>query len=156
MKIKKGDKAPEFSLCDTSGNEISLTELQEKEKGDTLLLFFPLAFSEECTNELCTIRDNMKFYKSFNANVVAISTDSFFTLREFKKSNNLNFILLSDYNKTVSTRYGAFYEDYYGMKGVAKRAAFIIDPDGMIKYAEVLDDSDNQPDFKAIQKALMS
>lgn len=156
MKIKKEDKAPDFSLSDTGGKEISLNDLQKKGTGDTLLLFFPLAFSGECTNELCTIRDNMKFYKSFNTNVVAISTDSFFTLREFKKSNNLNFILLSDYNKIVSTRYGALYEDYYGMKGVSKRAAFIIDPDGIIKYAEVLDDSDNQPDFKAIQKALMS
>lgn len=156
MKIKKGDKALEFSLNDTGGKEISLADLQNKGKGDTLLLFFPLAFSRICTDELCTTRDNMKFYNSLNANVAAISTDSFFTLREFKKLNNLNFILLSDYNREVSAKYGALYEDYYGMKGVSKRAAFIIASDGIVKYAEVLDDSDKQPDFKAIQKSLMS
>lgn len=155
MKIKKGDKAPDFSLNDTSGKEISLTDLQKTGKGDTLLLFFPLAFSSVCTDELCTIRDNMKFYNSLDASVAAISTDSFFSLREFKKSTNLNFILLSDYNKEVSAKYGALYEDYYGMKGVSKRAAFIIDSDEIIKYAEVLDDSDKQPDFKAIQNALV-
>jgi len=156
MKINPGDKAPLFSLNDTSGKERSLTDLQNITEESTLLLFFPLAFSGVCTNELCTVRDNMKFYNSLNANVIAISTDSFFTLREFKKANNLNFTLLSDYNKEVSEKYGAIYDDYFGMKGVSKRAAFIIDSDGIITYAEVLDDSGAQPDFKAIQNSLIT
>ena len=151
MKVTPGDKAPDFSLTDTSGKKRSLPDLRNDSGRDILLLFFPLAFSGVCTKELCTIRDNMKFYNSLNTNVAAISTDSFFTLREFKKSNNLNFHLLSDYNKEASAKYGALYDDYFGMKGVTKRAAFIIDQDGIIKYAEVLEDSDELPDFKSIQ-----
>lgn len=156
MKLKPGDKAPDFSLTDISGKQRTLAELKNETEGDILLLFFPLAFSGVCTRELCTIRDNMKFYNSLNTSVSAISTDSFFTLREFKKSNNLNFLFLSDYNKEASAKYGALYDDYFGMKGVTKRAAFIIDADGVIKYAEVLDDSEDLPDFKAIQVALVN
>jgi glutaredoxin-dependent peroxiredoxin len=156
MKLKPGDKAPDFSLTDTSGKQRTLADLRNESDGNILLLFFPLAFSGVCTRELCTTRDNMKFYNSLKASVSAISTDSFFTLREFKKSNNLNFHLLSDYNKEASAKYGALYDDYFGMKGVTKRAAFIIDGEGVIQYAEVLEDSDELPDFKAIQLALLN
>ena len=78
---------------------MSLKDLQDKTDGDLLLTFFPLAFSSVCTDELCTMRDNMKFYDSLNTTVAAISIDSFFTLKEFKKANNLNSRLLSDFNK---------------------------------------------------------
>lgn len=155
MKLNTGDKAPIFSLNNTEGDEVSLQDLKNR-GGDTLLLFFPLAFSGVCTKEVCALRDNMKLYNSLDTTVVGISVDSFFTLKEFKKANNLNFPLLSDFNKEVSSNYGVLYEDFFGMKGVSKRSAFIVNSEGLITYAEVLDDSGKQPDFKEIQKRLMA
>lgn len=145
-------KAPNFELQNTEGEKVTLTELNDG--NNVVLLFFPLAFSSVCSEELCTTRDNMKLYNSMNANVVGISVDSFFTLREFKKSRNLNFTLLSDFNKQVAPKYDALYDDYFGMKGVAKRASFVIDKEGTIKHREILEDSGDLPDFKAIQKVL--
>jgi len=155
MKLKKGDIAPDFALQDTTGKNRTLSDFLENENEYTLLLFFPLAFSSVCTEELCTVRDNMKLYIARNANIIGISVDSFFTLREFKKSNNLQFSLLSDFNKEVSSKYDVLYEDYFGMKGVSKRSVFIIDHSGEVQYAEVLEDSGKQPDFKAIQQTLL-
>ncbi|MDR8394262.1 redoxin domain-containing protein [Aliifodinibius sp. S!AR15-10] len=151
MALTKGYKAPQFTLENTEGDEVSITDY----RGQTvLLLFFPLAFSSVCTKELCTTRDNMKLYEAFNTEVVAVSVDSFFTLKEFKKSQNLNFTLLSDFNKEVSREYDVLYEDYFGMKGVAKRAAFLIDQGGTIQHSQVLDDSGKLPDFDAILDVL--
>ncbi len=152
--MKPGDRAKDFTLKNSEGNDVSLTELLNN--GKLVLLFFPLAYTRVCTDEMCTIRDNMKSYNSLNANVAAISVDSFFTLKEFKKGNNLNFTLLSDFNKEVIADYGVFNEDFYGLKGVAKRSAFVIDKDKVIEYAEILEEAGNLPDFRAIQKALMN
>ncbi len=152
MSISKGETVENFTLQNTNGEEVSLKELTSG--GKVVLFFFPLAFSSTCTEELCITRDNMKLYNSFNAKVAGISVDSFFTLKEFKKANNLNFTLLSDFNRDVSIQFDVLYEDFYGMKGVSKRAAFIIDKDLKVVYAEVLEDADNMPDFKAIQQIL--
>lgn len=151
MCLAAGQKAPGFSLQNTNGDRVQLSDYKGK---NLVLLFFPLAFSGTCTLELCNIRDNMKLYEALSANVVAISVDSFFTLNEFKKSQNLNFTLLSDFNREASKDYGVLYEDYYGMKGVAKRSAFIIDEHDIIQYAEVLEDSSKLPDFDTLQKKL--
>ncbi len=150
--MKVGDKAPNFTLKNTKREDISLKSLVEN--GKVLILFFPLAYSSVCTEELCSTRDNMKLYNSLNANVVGISVDSFYTLREFKKSNNINFTLLSDFNKNVSTQFEAIYDDFFGMRGVAKRSAFVINQDLIVEYSEVLDEAGKQPDFKKIQEAL--
>jgi len=150
--MKVGDKAANFTLQNSERKEISLKNVTEQNKA--LILFFPLAFSSVCSAEMCNTRDNMKLYNSLNVNVLGISVDSFYTLREFKKYNNLNFTLLSDFNKVVSSQFNVLYEDFYGMKGVAKRSAFIINQDLMIEYFEVLEDASKQPDFKAIQSAL--
>jgi peroxiredoxin len=150
--MKKGDKAPDFSLQNTEGKYITLSDVTGE--GKCLLLFFPLAFSGVCTDEMCRVRDNMKLYNSLKVNVAGISIDSFFTLREFKRSNNLNFMLLSDFNKTASRDYQCIYEDYYGMKGVSKRGAFVINRDKKILYAEILDQDDQMPDFNSIFKHL--
>lgn len=150
--MKVGDKVSNFTLKNSEGIDVSLEELTHKV--DVLLLFFPLAFSGVCTDEMCNTRDNMKFYNSMNVNVVGISVDSFFTLREFKKSNNLNFNLLSDFNREVSEQFNTLYSDFYGMKGVSKRSAFIINTEMIVTYAEVLEDAGKLPDFKAIQVAL--
>lgn len=150
--MKAGDYVEDFTLQNTKGEEVSLSGVLKT--GKAVLLFFPLAFSSVCTKEMCTVRDNMKLYKSMNANVLGISVDSFFTLREFKKSNNLPFPLLSDFNKQVSRQFGVLNEDYFGMHGVSDRAAFVINQQMQIDYAEILDDSAKLPDFKSIQKSL--
>lgn len=152
MKLNKGDSVRNFILQNSEGENVSLEQLTTD--GKTLLLFFPLAFSGVCTEELCSARDNMKMFNALNASVAAISTDSFFTLREFKKINNLNFTLLSDYNKNVSADFNSLYDDYFGMKGVTKRSAFVINSDLKIEYAEILEDSGELPDFKSIISVL--
>lgn len=152
MALNIGSKAPKFTLQNTKGDKVSLSDF--KNDKNVLLLFFPVAFSSTCTEELCTTRDNMKFYNSVDAEVLAISVDSFFCLREFKKSQNLNFTLLSDFNKNVSEQYEALYDDFYGMKGVSKRATYLIDKEGTIRYSEVLSDADKLPNFKSIQEKL--
>lgn len=152
MGLEVGDKAPDFTLKDTTGNPKTLYDLLGEKQ--VVLLFFPLAFSEICTKELCTVRDNMKLYNSLDATVAGISVDSFYTLREFKRANNLNFTLMSDFNKEVSQRYDAFYEDFYGMHGVSKRASFVISPDGIIEHREVIENAGELPDFDAILSAI--
>jgi len=139
------NKAPEFTLQNTQGEKVSLTDF----KGDqnVVLLFFPLAFSGVCTKELCSTRDNMKIYESLNAKVLAISVDSFFTLNAFKESHNLNFTLLSDFNKEVSKTYDTLYDDFYGMQGVAKRSVFVINKQGKVEHKEILEDADQIPDL---------
>jgi len=151
MSLDLGSEAPGFTLQNTEGKKVSLGDFSGKR---VLLLFFPVAFSGTCTEELCRTRDNMKLFESLDAEVIALSVDSFFALREFKKANNLNFTLLSDFNKKVSQDYDVLYEDFYGMKGVSKRSAFVVDTQGRIRYAEVLEDADQLPDFNAIQQVL--
>ena len=152
MGISKGDVVKNFTLQNSNGEQESLTDLTKN--GKAVLLFFPLAFSSTCTEELCVTRDNMKLFNSLNATVAAISVDSFFVLKEFKKANNLNFTLLSDFNREVSKQFDIIYDDFYGLKGVPKRAAFVIDENQNVEYAEVLEDANHLPDFKAIQKVL--
>ena len=152
MALEVGQSAPAFSLFNTEKEEVKLSELKGQ---NVLLLFFPLAFTSVCTAELCDVRDSLKMYENLNAKPLGISVDSLFSLKKFKEEQNLNFELLSDFNKEVSTSYGALYETFgFGMKGVTKRAAFIIDEEGIVQYAEVLENAGLQPDFKAIKEKL--
>jgi glutaredoxin-dependent peroxiredoxin len=154
MTLSIGDKAPEFTLRASDKSEVSLSDFKGK---NVVLLFFPLAFTGVCTKELCSVRDNMSVYNNLDATVLAVSVDSLFTLEKFKESENYNFHMLSDFNKDVSKSYGALYEDFVlGMKGVSKRSAFVIDSKGIIKYAEVLDDAGQLPDFEKIRGTLNS
>ena len=147
-----GSEAPDFTLQNTEGDKVQLSDYRGK--SNVVILFFPLAFSSTCTEELCTMRDNMKLYNELDASVIGISVDSFFTLDQFKKSQNLNFTLLSDFNKEVSQNYQALYDDFYGMKGVSKRAAFVVNREGKVIYGEVLEDAGKLPDFDAIRNML--
>ena len=152
MSLNIGDKAPTFVLKDTELNDVDLNSLRGK---NTVLLFFPLAFTGVCTAELCQMRDNYSVYEGLNANILAISVDSPFTLAKFKAENSINFPLLSDFNKEVSRAYHALYEEFVlGLKRVAKRAAFVIDADGIIKYAEVLENAKILPNFEAVRETL--
>ena len=135
-------------------NKVTLSDLIGQ---NVLLLFFPLAFTSTCTAELCSIRDNISFYKNVNAKVFGISVDSLHTLAKYKADQNLNFSLLSDFNKNVSSLYGSLYEMFgYNMKGVSKRSAFVIDKDGIVRYAEVLENAGEQPNFTNITLTLES
>jgi len=152
MSLQVGQLAPDFTLYDSNKNKVTLSELRGK---NVLLMFFPQAFTGVCTQQVCTARDNMSQYGNANAEVLGVSVDSVFTLAKFKETENLNFPLLSDFNKEVSRAYGSLYEEWIlDMKGVSKRAAFVIDAQGVIQYAEVLDNPGNLPDFQKIQEAL--
>lgn len=152
MTLQVGQAAPEFALFDSDKNKITLSE----QRGSTvLLLFFPLAFTSVCTAELCSVRDNLEKYNSVQAKVFGISVDSLYTLAKFKQDQHLNFPLLSDFNKEVSRKYNSLYEKFgFNMQGVSKRSAFLIDEEGIIRYAEVLENAGEQPDFKAIHQKL--
>lgn len=152
MEITVGNKAPNFTLRNTQKAEVSLENYKGK---NVVLLFFPLAFTGVCTTELCTMRDDIATYEGLDAEVLAVSVDSLFVLEQFKKTENYNFQLLSDFNKNVSRAYGALYEDFVlDMKGVSKRSAFVIDKEGMIQYAEVLESAGDLPNFDAVKAAL--
>ena len=152
MAVKVGEKAPNFTLRDSDKAEISLENYRGK---NVVLLFFPLAFTGVCTTELCTMRDDIGSYQNLDAEVLAISVDSLFTLEKFKAEQKLNFSLLSDFNKAVSRAYGALYEDFVlDMKGVSKRSAFVIDKEGVIRYEEILESAGDLPNFEAVKETL--
>ncbi len=152
MSIEINKPAPDFKLFNTVKKEVTLSENKGK---NVLLLFFPLAFTSTCTAELCNIRDNYAMYNGLNAVVYGISTDSLFTLGKFKEEQKLNFDLLSDYNKTASIAYDSLYSDFiFGMQGVSKRASFIVDKNGIIQYAEILEKASDLPNFDAIKACL--
>ena len=152
MSIKVGQAAPDFTLYDTEKNPV---QLSAQKGSNVLLLFFPQSFTGVCTKELCSIRDNIALYNNANAKVYGISVDSIFTLGKFKEEQNLNFTLLSDFNKEASTTYDCIYLDWIlGMKGVSKRSAFIVDKNGTIQYAEVLESAGDIPNFEAINAKL--
>jgi peroxiredoxin len=154
MSIQAGQQAPDFTLYNTDKEQVTLSNQKGK---NVLLLFFPFAFTGTCTKELCSTRDNIAVYQGANAEVFGISVDSPHSLRRFKEDLNLNFALLSDFNKEVSTAYDTIYETFsLGTKGVSKRSAFVIDKEGIVRYAEVLDNASEIPNFEAIQNCLKS
>jgi peroxiredoxin len=152
MNIQIGQVAPDFTLYDSTKNKITLSDMKGE---NVLLLFFPFAFTSTCTAELCSIRDNISFYNNVNAKVFGISVDSLYTLAKYKSEQSLNFSLLSDFNKDVSSLYGTLYEMFsYNMKGVSKRSAFVIDKNEIVRYSEVLENASEQPNFKNINLIL--
>ena len=147
-----GQPAPDFMLYDTEKKKITLSGLKGQ---NVLLLFFPQAFTRVCTIELCSIRDNLAQYEQVNAVVLGISVDSVFTLAKFRETHGYNFSLLSDFNKEVSKAYGSLYDTWIlDMKGVSKRSAFLIDRKGIIRYAEVLENAGDEPNYTNITETL--
>jgi glutaredoxin-dependent peroxiredoxin len=159
MSVDVGSKAPDFTLMNQDRQPVTLSSLRGR---PVVLAFFPAAFSSVCTKELCTFRDTLASLNSVtgakrdgaNAQVLGISVDTFFTLKAFQDNQKLTFPLLSDFNKEVIRDYGVFNEDMIGLKGIAKRAVFVIDKDGMVRYREVLDDARNEPDYGKVSGAL--
>lgn len=152
MAISIGQAAPDFTLFDSEKKPLTLSEQKGK---NVLLLFFPLAFTSVCTKELCGVRDNISRYHSANAQVLGISVDSVYTLAKYKAEQSYNFPLLSDFNKEVSEAYDSLFKDWIlNMKGVSKRSAFVIDKEGIVRYAEVLESTGEMPDFDKINAVL--
>ncbi|MFA6979419.1 MAG: peroxiredoxin [Ignavibacteriaceae bacterium] len=155
MSVTLGSIAPDFTLKNTNAENVSLNSYKGKK---IVLLFFPFANTGVCTKEMCSIRDSMSQYSELNAEVLGISVDSPFSLKLWKEHNQINFQLLSDFNKEVAPAYGAFYDVFapgkFDYKGVAKRSAFVIDEGGVIKYAEVLENAGDEPNYQAIKDAL--
>ena len=155
MPLKVGDTAPAFTLINTDGKKVSLKNYAGKQ---IVLLFFPFANSSVCTEEMCLTRDNLKTYEDLEANVLGISVDSHYSLKLWAEKLNLNFPLLSDFNKEVSSKYNSLNEIHspgkYDYKGVSKRSAFVIGKDGKIKYAEICEHTGLQPDYEAIKNSL--
>jgi glutaredoxin-dependent peroxiredoxin len=151
MALEVGQQAPDFTLKSNKMQDVKLSELRGSK---VLLLFVPLAFTGVCTKELCGMRDSLKEYEGLDCKVLGLSTDSPFALDAWAKEQGYQFPLLSDYNKETARGYGALYEDLMGFKGVCKRSAFVIDRQGVVRYAEVLADARNLPNFEAIKDCL--
>ncbi|MFM2385580.1 MAG: hypothetical protein RL660_337 [Bacteroidota bacterium] len=151
--ISVGQAAPDFSLYNTEKQKVNLSDYKGK---NVVVLFFPLAFTGVCTTELCTMRDSLAAFNNVNAEVVGISVDSLFTLDKFKAENNLNFPLLSDFNKEASKAYDSLYEVFpaFEMQGVSKRSAFVVNAEGNISYAEYCATPGDQPNYAAIKEVL--
>jgi glutaredoxin-dependent peroxiredoxin len=152
MAIATGQKAPLISLYDTDKAKVSLQDFEGK---NVLILFFPLAFTSVCTAELCSVRDDIARYNGANAQVLGISVDSLYVLKKFKEEQHLNFTLLSDFNKEACRAFDVLYDLFsYEMKEVSKRAAFVLDKAGIIRYAEECAKPYDLPDFNAIHEVL--
>ncbi|MEM1534654.1 MAG: peroxiredoxin [Nitrososphaerota archaeon] len=153
MPVKVGDRAPDFVLLDQDRVTRRLTDYRGKK---VVLAFFPGAFTSVCTREMCTFRDSLSQLNSLDAVVLGISVNDPFTLKAFAEHNRLGFPLLSDYSREVSKAYGGLHEDFLGMKGysVAKRSVFVVDREGVVRYAWISDDPGKEPNYKEIEEAL--
>ena len=153
MAADVGSKAPDFTLTNQDRHPVTLGEQRGR---PVVLAFFPAAFSSVCQKELCTFRDSMGRLGEAKAQVFGISVDTFFTLKAFHDQQKFSFPLLSDFNKEAIRDYSVFNEDMIGLKGIAKRAVFVIDKDGVIRHREVLEDARNEPDYEKVLSALAS
>ena len=157
MAADVGSMAPDFTLTDQDRQPVTLGGLRGR---PVVLAFFPAAFSSVCTKELCTFRDALGRLNALaagtsgNPQVLGISVDTFFALKAFQDQERLAFPLLSDFNKQVIRDYGVFNEDMIGLKGIAKRAVFVIDREGVVRHREVLEDARNEPDYQKVYDAV--
>jgi len=150
--VEVGAQAPDFTLPDQDRTPVTLSD--ELRKGPVVLAFVPAAFSGTCTKEMCTFRDSLPELNRLSANVIGVSTDTFFALKAWADAQHFNFPLLSDFNKTVIRQYDVVNPDMIGLKDIAKRATFVIDRNGTIVFREILDDARNEPDYGKVREAL--
>jgi peroxiredoxin len=160
MPITVGQNAPDFALKTKNSEGPATIKLSDYQGKNVVLLFFPMAFTGVCTNELCSVSGGLELYSSLNAQVFGISVDSPFTLEVFAQKSNIAFPLLSDFNKEASRAYDALYGNFvpgvWDLQGVSKRSAFVIDKDGVVQYAEVLENAGELPNFSKIEETLKS
>jgi len=154
MVLRIGQRVPDFSLPDCNKQERKLSEFLDK--GSVVLSFFPFAFSGVCDKEMCTFRDSMTRFNSFHSQVVGISVDSLFTLKVFAQTYNLQFPLLSDFNKKVVKTYDVLQSNWvaFGYKGVSKRATFVVDRKGVLRHRWATDAPSQEPPYEEILATL--
>lgn len=156
MSLKVGDTAPDFTLKNANNEAFTLSSYRGEK--NVVILFFPAVGTSVCEKELCSTRDSMKDYENLDAQVLAISVDGPFAQKLWADKHQFNFPLLSDFNKEVCQLYGAYYDvwlpDKFNLKGVAKRSAFVVDKNGIIQYAEVLENAGEEPNYEAIKETL--
>jgi len=154
MAAETGSIAPDFTLPNQDREPVTLSQQRGR---PIVLAFFPAAFSSVCQKELCTFRDSLARLDKLNrmnVQIYGISVDTFFALKAFADQQHLTFPLLSDFNKQVIRDYGVFNEDMIGLKGIAKRAVFVLDKNGVVRHREVLDDARNEPDYQKVYDAV--
>ena len=154
MAIDVGSRAPDFTLMNQDRQPVTLSAVLRN--GPVVLAFLPAAFSSVCTTEMCTFRDSIGTLDASKAQVLGVTTDTFFTLKAWADQQRFSFPLLSDYNKDVIQQYDVVNPDMIGLKNIAKRAVFVIGRDGAIKHKQVLDDARNEPDYDKVRAALAS
>ncbi len=153
MCVDVGSKAPDFTLMNQDREPVTLSA---QHGHPVVLVFFPAAFSGTCTTVMCTLSTQLAVLNHARARVFGISVDTFFALKAFQDSQKLAFPLLSDFNKTVIRDYGVFNEDMIGLKGVAKRAVFVLDAHHVVKHREVLDDARHELDYQKVLRVVTS
>lgn len=153
MSIRVGDQAPDFTLKGTAGDQpVRLADYRGEK--NVVVLFFPLAWTGVCTDEMCSVRDGYSGFAELDAEVLGISVDSPFALAAWAKEQGFGFPLLSDFNRETAAAYGALYDELLGLKGVAKRAAFVVDKQGVVRHAEICPSPRELPDFAKIRQLL--
>ena len=151
MALEIGTAAPDFSLAPAPGpDRVSLSDFRGEKA--VVLLFMPLAFSSVCTDEMCQMAENYAGWTDLNAQVLGVTIDSPFVTAKFREETQAPFPILSDFNKTTIRDYDVAYDEFFGMNGVAKRSAFIIDRDGVIRYAWSSDDAGVMPPLGEIRE----
>lgn len=152
VPIEVGSQAPDFTLMDQDRRPVTLSAVLRN--GPVVLAFLPGAFSGVCTQEMCTFRDSIAGLESSRAQVLGVTTDTFFTLKAWAVQQRFTFPLLSDYNKDVIRRYDVVNPDMIGLKDIARRAVFVVAPDGTVTHREVLEDARHEPDYDQVRAAL--
>ena len=155
MAIPVGSKAPDFSLKSKQASGLVDVRLSNNfGRKNTLLLFYPLAFTSVCTQEMCDISSGLNAYSSLNADVVGISVDSPFAQEAWAQKEKIGITLASDLNKKTAEAYGTLLADLLGLGSVSARAAFVIDKQGVVQYSEQTPSPKELPNFKAIKETL--
>ena len=155
MALQAGSKAPDFTLKSKNASGLSDVTLSKNfGKKNTVLLFFPLAFTGVCTTEMCDVTAGLNAYQGANAEVIAISVDSPFAQEAWAQKEKIGITLASDLNKKTAEAYGTLLPDLMGLGAVSARAAFVIDKNGVIQYSEQTPTPKDLPNFKAVSEAL--
>ncbi len=153
MAVEVGQQAPEFTLYDTDRKERSLSEFKGQ---NVVLAFFPGAFTGVCTTEMCTFRDRLEQFNTLSAQVLGISVDGAMAQKAFSDQNNLNFPVLSDFQRKVVAQYGVELPNFAGMEGyvAAQRAVFVVDKAGVVQFKWVAPNPGVEPDYDEVKDAV--
>lgn len=157
MPIAVGSKAPDFTLKSKAADGLKDIKLSANfGQKQTVLLFFPLAYTGVCTQEMCDITSGLSAYANLGAEVIAISVDSPFAQEAWANANKITVTLASDLNKTVTKAYDVLFPMLAGVGDTSARAAFVIGKDGVVKYAEQTATPKDLPNFDKVKAALAS